>query len=78
MARRDEPTPLAVLLAAMHAHWRNGEFDKAAGLARIAAPYLHPRQGSTRTRSEHSTVSEKMTDAQIERLLEGGEAGEGT
>jgi hypothetical protein len=77
MSGTDEPTPLDVLLAAMHAHWRNGDLDKAAGLARIAAPYLHARQGSAPSMSERTSVSETMTDAQLERMLERGATGKG-
>ena len=73
----DEPAPLDVLLAAMHAHWRNGDLDKAARLARVAAPYLHARQRSGPSVSERTSASETMTDAQLERMLESGSTGDG-
>ena len=41
--RGDEPTPLEVLLGAMRAHWRSRRYDKAARVARDAAPYVHAR-----------------------------------
>lgn len=54
----DSPTPLEVLLGVMNHHWRARRYDKAAALARDAAPYLHPRltrvahQGSVVLRHE--------------------------
>jgi hypothetical protein len=36
-------TPLEVMLRVMHCHWRARRYEKAAALARDAAPYLHPR-----------------------------------
>jgi hypothetical protein len=36
-------TPLEVMLHVMRMHFEAGEFDKAAEIAKDAAPYLHPR-----------------------------------
>lgn len=38
--------PLDVLLQTMRRKWENGDYDGAVSLARIAAPYLHPKQTS--------------------------------
>ena len=43
MGADDGVSPREILLAAMHAKWRAGAVDEAVALARIAAPYLHPR-----------------------------------
>jgi hypothetical protein len=46
VARRvlaDGVTPLDVMLQAMRAHLDAGELDKAAAIAKDAAPYVHPR-----------------------------------
>jgi hypothetical protein len=38
--------PLEVMLAAMRDHYEAKRFDKAAAVARDAAPYMHPRLAS--------------------------------
>ena len=38
-----ELTPLALILSEMRRRYREEELDSALSLARIAAPYLHPR-----------------------------------
>jgi hypothetical protein len=37
------PTPLAIILTTMRRKYAAGDLDRAVALARIAAPYLHPR-----------------------------------
>lgn len=36
-------TPLEVMLYTMREHFHAGRFDKAAAIAKDAAPYIHPR-----------------------------------
>lgn len=36
-------TPLEVMLGAMRDFWESGDKEKAAGFAKDAAPYMHPR-----------------------------------
>lgn len=36
-------TPLEVMLKAMTVHYDAGEYDAAAAVAHLAAPYVHPR-----------------------------------
>jgi len=36
-------TPLEVILGAMRHHWAANRYDEAAGFAKDAAPYMHPR-----------------------------------
>ncbi|WP_158746066.1 hypothetical protein [Acidisphaera sp. L21] len=36
-------TPLAIILDTMRRRYAEGDLDGAVALARIAAPYLHPR-----------------------------------
>ncbi len=38
-----EITPLAIILKAMRDRYEAKDYDAAVALARIAAPYLHPR-----------------------------------
>ena len=58
--------PLDVLLRTMRRKWDDGDYDGAASLARIAAPYLHPRQTLRISRSEVSTMSDEELDALCE------------
>jgi hypothetical protein len=39
-------TPLEVMLEAMRAAWESGDTKEAAGFARDAAPYVHPKLSS--------------------------------
>lgn len=36
-------TPLEVMLGAMRSFWQAGDQEKAAGFAKDAAPYIHPK-----------------------------------
>lgn len=36
-------TPLEVMLGAMQSFWDGGDVEKAASIAKDAAPYMHPR-----------------------------------
>ena len=58
--------PLEVLLRTMRRKWDAGDYDGAASLARIAAPYLHPRQTLRISRSEVSTMGDEELDALCE------------
>jgi len=40
-------TPLEVMLRLMRRYWRKGQADRAAAIAKDAAPYVHPRLSST-------------------------------
>lgn len=55
--------PLDVLLQTMRRKWDDGDYDGAASLARIAAPYLHPRQTLRISRNEVSTMGDEELDA---------------
>ena len=69
-------SPLAVLLAAMRARWQSGDLDGAAGLARAAAPYLHPRRAAVPYWPGKSAEPDQMIDAELEQLLRQFDAGE--
>lgn len=58
------PTPLAILLDAMHQKWAAGDQDGAVQLARLTAPYLHPRVPA----AAPSTDLRTLTDAELDRL----------
>jgi hypothetical protein len=48
-------TPLEVMLEAMRRHMANNDWDRAASIAKDAAPYMHPRFSAVE-------VSRKTTD----------------
>ncbi len=58
------PSPLDVLLRAMYRKWNDGDLDGAASLAKVAAPYLHPRLPARR----QAAALHSMTDAEIDGL----------
>ncbi len=68
------PSPLDVLLHTMHRKWQVGDFDGAAALARVAAPYLHARLSMARPSAGLRT----MTDAEIDGLCDTDDAGSST
>ena len=45
-AAREGKMPLEVMLAAMQDAFKKGDLTKAAGFAKDAAPYMHPRLSS--------------------------------
>ena len=65
------PTPLDVLLRAMRQKWEEGDTAGAVALAKVAAPYLHPKPAAARGAAEMS----QLPDDEIERLCsDGGES----
>lgn len=69
----DGPSPLDILLAAMQRKWNEGDADGATALARIAAPYLHPRRAAS---AGNSRELRSLSDAELAKRLAGSEAGE--
>ena len=70
-----QPTPLHVLLSVMRRKWREGDFDGAVALAKVAAPYLHPKVPARRPANDLAGVSDGELD-DFERGL-GEDAAEG-
>ena len=66
-----ELTPLQVLLRVMRQKWCDGDIDGAVALAKIAAPYLHPKVPATRPIGDLAGVS----DDELDRFERGGRAG---
>lgn len=62
-------TPLQVLLVLMQRKLEAGDEKAAAALARLAAPYVHPRAMRTRDNLDLS----QLTDAELE--MHGGRRG---
>ena len=62
----NSPTPLAILLAEMRRKWSAGDKEGAVALARLAAPYLHPRVPPTKPAAELS----HLTDADLDQLCD--------
>ena len=67
----DDPSPLHVLLLVMRQKWREGDFEGAVALAKIAAPYLHAKVPAARPAADLSGVS----DEELEQFERGGGAG---
>jgi hypothetical protein len=51
-ATREGVTPLEVMLKAMTVHYNARRYDKAAAVAKDAAPYVHPRLSSVAVAGE--------------------------
>lgn len=69
MPEKDEAralSPLDVLLAVMRMRWQEGDFEGAVTVAKLAAPYLHPKCGSTNTKSRNLS---ELTDAELSFAL---------
>ena len=56
-------TPLGIILEVMHARYREGDLEAAVALARLAAPYIHPRVPATRLAADLATVPDADLDA---------------
>jgi hypothetical protein len=67
------PTPLDVMLTAMDAALARGEEDRAIAIAKIAAPYMHPKLKETSVETEHRNfvgMAEQMERARERRLAD--------
>ena len=64
---REISQPLEVMLEAMREHWAQGEWDQAAAIAKLAAPYVHPRLSSIEQKVSPIDVT-KLTDEELEFL----------
>jgi|GEM_PF-2921401 hypothetical protein len=76
MPAKDETSalcPLDVLLAVMRMRWQEGDFEGAVAIARLAAPYLHPKCGSKSTKSKNLA---ELTDAELSLALASIDEGE--
>jgi hypothetical protein len=58
-------TPLAILLASMHRKWTEGDEEGAVKIARLAAPYLHPRRAAITHSGRLSLEPDHLTDAEL-------------
>ncbi len=56
-------TPLAIILEAMRAKYEHKDLDGAVELARIAAPYLHPRVRAATPMTELAAMPDADLDA---------------
>ena len=65
-SRRPDPnvSPLHIILTTMRDRYALGDFDGAIALARIAAPYLHPKLPASTPPAELAA----MTDADLDAL----------
>ena len=57
-------TPLSLILSMMHARYAGKDYEGAIALAKIAAPYLHPRVPSSAPAADLAA----MPDADLDSL----------
>jgi hypothetical protein len=59
----NELSPLTIILSTMRQKYADGDIDGAVALARIAAPYLHPRIPATIPPSDLAAMPDADLDA---------------
>ena len=59
-------SPLDILLTLMRRHWANKEEEKAVALAKVAAPFVHPRAQASRGSLGLAEASDDELDAAVE------------
>ena len=57
-----ETSPLHVMLTVMRRKWRDGDEDGAVALAKVAAPYVHPKVPAARPSHDLAQVSDDELD----------------
>ncbi len=62
-----EASPLHVMLTAMRRKWRDGDEDGAVALAKVAAPYVHPKAAAARPSNDLAQVSDDDLDEFVDR-----------
>ena len=55
-------SPLDILLTLMRRHWRAEEYPEAVGLAKLAAPFVHPRAQPPRSPTSLAEASDDELD----------------
>ena len=66
-----DPTPLDILLALMRHKWSSGDADGAQAIAKVLAPYVHPRRKTSATPATTPTELHRLTDEELRiRLAE--------
>ena len=66
-----EPSPLQVMLTVMRRKWRDGDEDGAVALAKVVAPYVHPKVPAARPFMDLAQVSDDELDGGGTRGREG-------
>ncbi len=70
-----EASPLHVMLTVMRRKWRDGDEDGAVALAKVAAPYVHPKVPAARPSTELAQVSDDELDDFVARSRAGAADG---
>ena len=66
-AKKGISKPLEVMLEVMREHWAQGQWNQAAAIAKLAAPYVHPRLASIEQKGSPIDVT-NLTDEELEFL----------
>lgn len=69
-----EASPLHVMLTVMRRKWKEGDEDGAVALAKVVAPYVHPKVPAARPSVDISQVPDDELDGQHGRGVDGGGA----
>ncbi len=64
-ATSDGISPLEVMLGAMRQSWSEGDHEAAAGYARDAAPYVHPRLANVQHSGDADNPVETVTRIEL-------------
>jgi hypothetical protein len=67
-AAEEGVTPLEVMLKAMKAYLAEGNLDKAAAIAKDAAPYIHPRLAAVQHVAPLGNSLEGFSSEELEEL----------
>jgi hypothetical protein len=66
----EDVTPLQVMIEAMNSHRAAGRLDKAAAIAKDAAPYMHPRLSYVKSDVSHTDAdADQALEDELEELL---------
>jgi len=61
-------SPLHIMLTLMNRHWAAGNEAEAVALAKLAAPFVHPRAPAARPPIDLSEASDEQLDGEHEGL----------
>lgn len=61
-------SPLHIMLTLMNRHWAAGNEAEAVALAKLAAPFVHPRAPAARAPIDLSDATDEQLDGELEGM----------
>ncbi len=61
-------SPLYIMLTLMNRHWAAGNEAEAVALAKLAAPFVHPRAPAARAPIDLSDATDEQLDGELEGM----------